>query len=339
MTTFEMRSVSFSVGIATMLLASAAAAQQPIELKASVFAPASNPLAVSTEAWGKILEQKSNGRLKLKVFAASQMGPPPRQFDLARTGVADVAIVGHFITPGRFPLTDLLYIPGVLSAPSYASSMAVDQIAQETLAAEHPGVKLIGIGVINPQFIISKPPIRTPADLKGLRIRSSGTSNADLLSAIGAAPTSIQPAEMNDALAKGMIEGAVTAYSGVASYQLTDVAKSITEGPFGATTFGLVMSQASYDKLPADLKAIVDDTSPAAAQLLAHGLVDADVALRVDAIAKGAKIIAFQDDGTLAKASVAIREKAIAAAQAKGLDANGFLAKLDAATARHKDDK
>ena len=45
------------------------------------------------------------GVLIIKIFSASQMGPPPRQFDLARTGVADFSIVLHGLTPGRFPLT------------------------------------------------------------------------------------------------------------------------------------------------------------------------------------------------------------------------------------------
>ena len=109
----------------------------------SVFAPPSNPMPIALEAWGKHLAEKSNGRLTIKIFAASQMGPPPRQFDLARTGVADIAIVGHFFTPGRFPLTELTSLPGVLTSSGYASSLAISQIANEALAAEHPGVKII----------------------------------------------------------------------------------------------------------------------------------------------------------------------------------------------------
>ena len=333
--TYAYRATCVSAGIGlTMLLASGAAAQQPIELKASVWAPPTNPMATGMEAWGAYLKQKSSGRLTLKVFAASQMGPPPRQFDLARTGVADVAIAGHFLTPGRFPLSDLTTLPGVLTAPSYASSMALSQIAQATLGAEHPGVKILGFSVITPTAIISRQPVNAPADLKGRRIRSAGPNQADLLTALGAVPASLQPGEMNDGIGKGMIDGAGTAYSGIASYQLVDVAKNIAEGPFGAVTFVTVMNQASYDKLPADLKAVVDEATPMAAQLISRALSDDETKLRAVAIAKGATIVAFKDDSTLAKASEALRDKAIAEAQAKGLDAKGFLAKLSAAVAQ-----
>ncbi len=323
----------------TVLLASGASAQQSVELKASIWAPPTNPMATGMEAWGSYLKEKSNGRLTIKVFAASQMGPPPRQFDLARTGVADLAIAGHFLTPGRFPLSDLTTLPGVLTAPSYASSMALSQIARESLGAEHPGVKILALSVITPTTIISRNPINSPADLKGRRIRSAGPGQAELLTALGAVPASLQPGEMNDGIGKGMIDGAGTAYSGIASYQLVDVAKNISEGPFGAVTFVTVMNQASYDKLPADLKAILDEATPMAAKLISRALSDDETKLRAVAITKGATITSFKDDGSLTKVSDALREKEIAAAQAKGLDAKGFLAKLAAALAQHKDEK
>lgn len=332
----RMTSVSAGLGLVLAAAPEVAAQQAPIELKASIFAPATNPMAVSMEAWANYLKEKSNGRLTVKVFAASQMGPPPRQFDLARTGVADIAIVGHFLTPGRFPLSDLAALPGVVTTLSYVASLAISQIAHETLSAEHPGVRILGIGVISPTLIISKLVIKGPADLKGKRLRSAGATQAELFTALGAVPTSMQPGEMNDGLAKGMIDGAGTAYSGIASFQLVDVAKSITEGPFGAVTFASVMSSASYDKLPADLKAIIDEARPKAAELLGRALADDETKYRAASIAKGATVIAFADDGSLSKAGAQLREKAISAAQAKGLDAKGFLAKLSAAQEKNK---
>ena len=121
--------------------------------------------------------------------------------------------------------------------------------------------------------------------------------------------------------------------------QLVDVAKSITEGPFGSVTFGTVMNQAAYDKLPADLKKVLDESLPTAAQLMGRYLSDDETKHRQASIAKGASVIPFTDDGTLAAVSAKLRDKAIADATAKGVDAKGFLAKLAAAVAQHKDKK
>ncbi|MEO7243235.1 MAG: hypothetical protein ABIW85_10020, partial [Variovorax sp.] len=86
-------------------------AQQPIELKVSHYLPPNHTIAVELIRWADTLEKKSNGRLKVSVFSSGQMGPITRQYDLARTGVADIAYLLHGATPGRFPLTELASLP------------------------------------------------------------------------------------------------------------------------------------------------------------------------------------------------------------------------------------
>jgi TRAP-type transport system periplasmic protein len=184
------------------LVPSSAPAQQQIyELKASIFTPPSNPLNRAMEKWAEALKERSNGRLIIKIFAASQMGPPPRQFDLARTGVADFSIVLHGLTPGRFPLTELSHLPGVLTT-GYVSSLALSEVGSEALLADHPGVKILNVLPIIPMPIISKDEIRTANDLRGKRIRAAGSVQSDVLQALGAVPTLVQPGDMNDALSK-----------------------------------------------------------------------------------------------------------------------------------------
>src|SRR5277367_3784178 len=91
--------------IAALVLATIEpAAAQVVQLKASLFTPSGNPIVRATEKWSDDLKEKSGGRLNILVFPGGQMGPPPRQFDLVRTGVADIAVILNGSTPGRFPL-------------------------------------------------------------------------------------------------------------------------------------------------------------------------------------------------------------------------------------------
>ena len=85
--------------VGTMLTCIPQVTAQEVELKASLFTPPSNPLVKGMQKWADELKQKSNGRLVIKIFPASQMGPAPRQFDLARTGVADISVFLHGLTP------------------------------------------------------------------------------------------------------------------------------------------------------------------------------------------------------------------------------------------------
>ena len=73
-----------------------------IELKVSHFLPSNHTFQKAMVAWGEELEKASNGRLKLDIYSAGQLGGGPnRQFDAARNGSVDIAISLHGATPGR----------------------------------------------------------------------------------------------------------------------------------------------------------------------------------------------------------------------------------------------
>ena len=60
-------------------------------LKISTFVPPKHAFNVMLEAWGEELAEKSGGELTVEIFPSGQLGPPPRQFDLVKNGVADIA--------------------------------------------------------------------------------------------------------------------------------------------------------------------------------------------------------------------------------------------------------
>ncbi|MGB6940409.1 MAG: TRAP transporter substrate-binding protein DctP, partial [Xanthobacteraceae bacterium] len=187
------------------------AAAQVVQLKASLFTPSGNPIVRATEKWADDLKEKSGGRLNICVFPGGQMGPPPRQFDLVRTGVADIAVILNGSTPGRFPLTELSHLPGIVKG-NYSGSLGLSEIAQDVLGPDYPGVKILNI-MVTKTMIISRNEIDNVSALKGKRVRAAGSVQSDVLEALGAVPTVVQPGDMNDALNKGMIEGVSTAYS------------------------------------------------------------------------------------------------------------------------------
>src|SRR5438045_145879 len=86
-------------------------AQAPIQLKATHWLPPVHQIHKELTRWAADLAQRSANRLSIAVLPAGQMGPPPRQFDLARTGVADIGYFLPGLTPGRFPMADLFQLP------------------------------------------------------------------------------------------------------------------------------------------------------------------------------------------------------------------------------------
>ena len=106
----------------------------------------------------------------------------------------------------------------------------MSELAPTYLAKEHQGLHILCMAVANPVVFNSKRPIRKLDEFKGVKIRYAGVQNKHLLDALGAVPLLVPPPESQDALAKGIVEGAMFPHRGGAvAYDLGSVAKYATE--------------------------------------------------------------------------------------------------------------
>ena len=241
------------------LWAPPAAADDVTTLKISTFEPIGNHYTIWLQSWAAMLDQRSGGRLKVEVFPSNQMGSMPHQFDLARTGVADISFALHGGTPGRFPLTELSHAP-FLIPNSEVGSVALTSLVPGYLAQEYESVHVLCLTTTTPLALVTtKVAVRRPEDMKGLRIRHPDSVAAASLSALGAVPVFIEPAQIADALNKGTIDGALLAWEALQSFQVS--ARYVTDWGGNVTTFVLAMNRATYDDLPADLKKLIDDST------------------------------------------------------------------------------
>jgi len=244
---------------------------QPIELKVSHYLPPNHTVQKVLEDWGADLETRSGGRLKLRLYPAAQLGPVQRQFDLARNGQADMAVGLTGATPGRYPMTELASLPFVepkAGETSAVMSRRLTELAPKYLQPEFAGLRVLWVGV-QPlsTFFTARKEIGAVAALRGLKVRFQGEQHAKMLRALGAVPLQVPPGEIADGMSKGVIDGAVFNYEAAESFGLMSVTQHVMEPVFLSSTLVLVMNQGRYDALPADLRAILDDTTgPAAAE-------------------------------------------------------------------------
>ncbi|WP_238366862.1 TRAP transporter substrate-binding protein DctP [Mesobacterium pallidum] len=316
-------------------LAPAQAQDAEATLKVSFFTPPSSDNNKLVRRLQERLTEATDGRLVLDFYEASQMGPAPRQFDLVRTGVADVSIMLIGLAPGRFPLLEMLDYAGVIDegvSPEVAvpATSAALEMSDAYLSREMAGVKLLNIAVLPNPIIISKDPITSLADLKNKRIRHPGAAHAVMLEKVGAVPTAVQSNEMAEALARGVVDGVLTGYTGVDVFQLQDSATYVLELPSGGMTFIAVMNQDSYDALPADLQDIFDTQFGPANQAewgahLAIGEVEARDRLRADLTITQ---LPEADIAQFREVTAGIREGAAAERDAKGIPGTEFLEQL-----------
>jgi len=234
-------------------------------LKVTTFLPPMHTFVKAINAWGEELSEKSGGELELEVFPAAQLGPPPRQFDLVRSGGADIAIFLHALTPGRFPMTELAGLP--LTYPSAGQASAVTsrrltELAPEYLAAEHPGTRILWMAVTPPLKInLTDADPSDLSNLKGLRIRYAGSTWQKIIEALGASPVPVPPAESADAMGKGVVDGATFPFEATMAFDLGPVTKYSAEPGLASATFAVVISEEAYNRLSPELQALIDETT------------------------------------------------------------------------------
>ncbi|WP_176084651.1 TRAP transporter substrate-binding protein [Martelella sp. HB161492] len=234
-------------------------------LKVSSYLPPNHTFNVELDKWGKMLEEKSNGELKLQIYPAGQLGPVERQFDMARTGVADITVVLHSATPGRFPLSELAGLP--LTYPSAGetsevTSARLTELAPEYLADEHKGTKILWMAVTPPlKFNFAKVDPTGLDAFKGLRIRYAGQVFQNVIEKLGAVPMAVSPGETSDALSKGIIDAATFPFEATMAFGLAPTLKYSLENGIASATFAVVMNQAKFDSLSPDLQKLITDTT------------------------------------------------------------------------------
>lgn len=241
------------------------ASAQEVTLKIHHFLPLTSTVPRDfITPWAEKVTKESQGRIKFQIYPSMQLGGTPQQlFDQVKDGVADIVWTLPGYTAGRFPMTEVFELPFMMT-DAQSTSKALWEYVNGPAAKEYAGVKLLAVHVHGPgAFHMVNKPIKTLADLKGRKIRASNRQVSRTLSALGATPVNMPVTQLGDALSKNVVDGALLPFEVVPTIKVNELTRFSTdfEKPFYTSTFIFAMNQASYEKLPADLKKIIDNNS------------------------------------------------------------------------------
>ena len=157
------------------------------ELKlSSMFPPTHFINTRALEPWAKSVEEKSNGRVRITLFAAgSALGDATKQFDQVRAGVVDIAVGIPAIPRGRHPRTILMELPFHDQKAHKAEPRRCAKL-QDKLKDDYPGTRIIDLTITEPSAVHTKQPIDDLDQLKGVRMRAPTPSVTAMLEALGA---------------------------------------------------------------------------------------------------------------------------------------------------------
>jgi TRAP-type transport system periplasmic protein len=243
-------------------------AQQTVTLKFHTFmAPTSNVWLNMHKAWMDKVEKDSGGRIKFEAYPAMQLGGTPVQlYDQARDGVVDVVWTLPANTAGRFPRVEVFELPFIMSNAE-ATSKAYWEYVQTMAPDEFKDTQVIALQVHGPGVIhTAEKPVKSVADLRGLKMRAPTRQVNKMLASLGATPVGMPLPQIPDALSKGTIQGCVIPWEVVPSVKVHELTKYHAEfdpagGALYTTTFVMSMNKARYNSLPPDLKKVIDKNS------------------------------------------------------------------------------
>ncbi len=252
--------VVFGVGLLAAVLPSEKAHAQVIRLKVATYFPPPSFQATLLEEFCRELDKRTGGRVKADFFAGGSLIAPAATFEAVATGAADIGYAHVYYTPGRMPVIEAVGLP--LGYPSaYVSSQVINDFYQQFKPKEFDPVRVLWMNTSPPSAIAtSKKPIRRLEDLKGLTIRAPGVAGS-VIRALGGTPAPTPMPEVYDAISKGVIDGEASNFETLRTFRFAEIVKFSTSvwqitNPF---PFYLIMNKGSYERLPADIKAIFDN--------------------------------------------------------------------------------
>lgn len=235
------------------------AAANAAEFSLAYFMSPKHPMnkAVFTPFAEKLAEV-SGGKLTVKQFPAGALNSvPPKQYSILLDGVADIAFALPGYTGSLFPKTSVVTLPTVCdTAPACTTALlnARDELEKEFNA------KVLALWSNAPPVLITKDkPVRSVADLAGLKVRVTQPADAPYTEALGASAVAQPVTVINQNLANGVIDAIAIDPSAIGSFKLHEPGNYVTTYyPGSGSPFVLLMNRGVYDGLSDEEKGWVD---------------------------------------------------------------------------------
>lgn len=229
----------------------------PVQLRYANFPPAPTFPCVQMERWKTEVEKRTGGQVQIMTFPGGTLLNAKNMMDGVIAGQADIGCLSMAYQPGRFVLTNALSLP--LEIPNAkVGSLALWDIYSAYQPESFAKVKVLTMFTTAPTNIMSKTPVRTLADLKGLDLRASGGA-AQILKAWGANQVGMPMSQTPEALQKGVVQGLFSSLEVMKDLKFAEICHYVTMTETVIYPFAVVMNLDAWNALPEDVKKVMDD--------------------------------------------------------------------------------
>ena len=223
----------------------------------SVFFPPTHVQARLAVEWAQEIRERSGGQIQISVFSGGALTKADQCYRGVTEGISDLGMSAFAYTRGRFPMLEMLDLP-----VGYPDGVTATRVANEIYFRWKPkeaeNTEIMYLHAHGPGVLASKKPIRSLADLHGLKIRATGFSSK-VVESLGASPISMPQGETYEALQKGVVDATFCPIETLRGWKQGEVIQYVTDSScIGYTTvFYVTMNKKKWASLPEGLQQLV----------------------------------------------------------------------------------
>jgi len=250
----------------------AVAGAPEITLRAGHDQPLKSMYDEGHQFFARRMAERTNGRVQVQVFPAAQLGAEPVMVEGVRMGSIDIVVahVANFATvvpelalfSVSYLFKDKAHLERTIDDPNF------QQRFSQIVEGKNIGIKVIGYYTAGVRSLYNrKAPVRTPEDLKGMKIRvMANPIEAKIWSAFGGIPTSMPTGEVYSALQSGTIDGGENSPSVIESFKYNEPAPYVVMTEHQYSIAPLLMSEKRWNGLPPDIQKLMPEVVREACQ-------------------------------------------------------------------------
>lgn len=308
--------------LASAAFGGAAMAACEVTLRSSDTHPDGYPTVEAVRHMGKLVEERTGGRLCIEVFASAQLGEEKDTIEQTQFGVIDLNRVSMGPFNNLVEETKVVSLPYIFRSVDHMHKVMDGEIGDEILAAFEPH-GLVGLAYYDGgsrSFYNSEKPITSMADLAGMKVRVMQSDIfVDMMSALGASATPMPYGEVYSAIQTGVIEGAENNWPSYESSGHFEVAKYYTLDEHLIVPEVLVMSKMSWDKLSPEDQAVVKQAAKDSVPVMRELWAAREKESEEKVMAAGVEVVKDIDKTPFIEAMVPVYEKHVTSDRLKDL--------------------
>ncbi len=307
----DMMHAAFARGlaVAVALLVLGQAPLSAREFRVADTQAADYPTVVALERMGQLVRERSQGRHTLRIFHSRQLGEEKETIEQTRIGAIDLNRTNVAPLASFIPEANILALPFLFRSVDHLHRVLDGPIGEEILArfAAHGLVGLAFYDSGARSIYNSVRPVRTLADLQGLRIRvQQSDMMVDMMRALGADPIALPYGQVNVGLTTGLIQGAENNWPSYVTTEHSRAARFLTLTEHTMSPEVLVMSKRAWEGLSDEDKRIFREAARESSRLMREQWLKLEEQSRAEATRQGVQITTLADRSSFEQAVAAL---------------------------------